>query len=144
MQHLILALALFFSSLIFAQTQDNTMQFEGKTVTVTVVNALNDNGTVKFAFYNEEGFTKRNPLFAKEAIIKNGVSSVTFKNIIEGTYAIVCFHDENKNDKLDFQENGIPKESYGASNNVMNFGPPEFESSKFEVSTKDLNLEIKF
>ncbi len=45
---------------------------------------------------------------------------------------------------MNFYENGIPKESYGTSNNVILMGPPNFESSKFEVSDKDLTLEIKF
>jgi uncharacterized protein (DUF2141 family) len=45
---------------------------------------------------------------------------------------------------MDFDENGMPKESYGLSNNMMTFGPPEFASSKFEVTKEDLNLEIKF
>lgn len=38
----------------------------------------------------------------------------------------------------------MPKESYGLSNNNLNFGPPEFESAKFEVNGNALILEIKF
>ena len=45
---------------------------------------------------------------------------------------------------MDFQENGMPLENYGVSNNVMNFGPPQFESSKFVVEKDPMNLEIKF
>jgi uncharacterized protein (DUF2141 family) len=140
MQHLILTIILLFSSAVLVHAQENK---EGKTVKVTVVNALNNEGTVNFAFYNEENF-RRQPLFAKSATIDNGKSTVTFINVPEGEYAILCFHDENKNGQMDFYENGMPKESYGSSNNVMNMGPPEFYSSKFQVTSIDLNLEIKF
>ena len=45
---------------------------------------------------------------------------------------------------MDFQPNGMPLENYGMSNNPMNFGPPEFDQAKFEVSDKDVTLEIRF
>lgn len=144
MQHLLIALAFVFSSAILAQTQENNQKIiDGKTVEVSVLNALNDNGTVAFAFYNKEGFMKA-PLFSKSSTILNGISSVIFENIPEGEYAIICFHDSNSNKKMDFQENGMPKESYGTSNNAMNFGPPQFDDSKFLVNNEDLILEIKF
>jgi len=144
MQHIIITIALFFSTLLFAQTKVNENNFEGNKITISVVNALNDNGNIHFAFHSETTFMKTAPLYAKSSTIENGICKVVFENVPEGEYAILCFHDENKNDRMDFQENGMPKESYGASNNVMNFGPPQFDSSKFQVLDKDLSLEIKF
>lgn len=143
MQHVILTIILLFSSIFLSQAQESSKNLDERNIKVTVVNALNDRGTVKFAFYTKESFRKK-PLFAKTADIKDGISSVNFKNIPKGEYAIVCFHDENENNRMDFYENGMPKESYGTSNNVMNMGPPDFESSKFEVNDKDLTFEIKF
>ena len=140
MQHFILTVILLFSLAVLVQAQENK---EKVTITVTVINALNDNGNVNFAFFDEEGF-RRQSLFAKSATIENGKSTVTFMNVPKGEYAILCFHDENKNGRMDFHENGMPKESYGSSNNVMNMGPPEFYSAKFQVASEDINLEIKF
>jgi uncharacterized protein (DUF2141 family) len=142
MQHLILALALLISSIIFAQTSTEKIE-NGISVNVSSVNALSDKGTVKFAFYNKENFMKQ-PVYSKSASVENGKSTVVFENVPKGIYAIICFHDENENSRMDFDENGMPIESYGLSNNNMNFGPPEFESSKFEVTEEDLTLEIKF
>jgi uncharacterized protein (DUF2141 family) len=142
MQQVILALALLISSMIFAQTATNKSE-EGISVTVSAVNALSDEGTVKFAFYDEENFMKQ-PIYAKSASVENGKSTVVFENVPQGNYAIICFHDENENNSMDFDENRMPIESYGLSNNKMNFGPPEFESSKFEVNSNALILEIKF
>lgn len=142
MQHLILALSLLISSMIFAQTTTNKLE-EGISVTASVVNALSDKGTVKFAFYNEENFMKQ-PIYAKSASVENGKSTVLFENVPQGIYAILCFQDANGNNRMDFEQNGMPKENYGASNNIMTYGPPEFDSSKFEVTDEDLTLEIKF
>lgn len=143
MQHFILALTLLLTTTIFAQTQQENPLVNGQTLKVSVINALSDNGTVAFALYNQETFMKT-PLFSKSAPVEQGVSSVIFESVPEGAYAIICFHDENGNGKMDFQENGMPKESFGTSNNALNFGPPQFENSKFEVKNEDLTLEIKF
>ena len=142
MQQVILALTLLITSMIFAQTTPNKLE-EGISVTVSVVNVLNNKGTVKFAFYNEENFMKQ-PIYAKSASVENGKSTVVFENVPQGSYAIICFHDENGNNSMDFDENRMPIESYGLSNNRLNFGPPEFETSKFEVKENPLSLEIKF
>lgn len=143
MQHLILGLALFFSSIVVGQSSKQTPINLGNSVKVSVINALSDKGTIEFAFYNEAGFLKE-PIFTESAIVEKGQSTVVFKNIPAGNYAVVCFHDENENNRMDFHENGMPKENYGSSNNPMNFGPPQFESSKFEVKNKNISLEIKF
>ena len=143
MQHLLIVLALFFSTAIMAQIKGDKNNGNNQTIQVSVVNALSDNGTVEFAFYNEEGFMKE-PLFTKSATVKNGISTVIFENIIEGEYAVICYHDENSNHQMDFQENGMPKENYGTSNNALNFGPPQFDNSKFEVKNEAITLEIKF
>ena len=45
---------------------------------------------------------------------------------------------------MDFKANGMPLEDYGASNNNMTFGPPNFEDAKFIVTDKNVSLEIKF
>ncbi|MBT8317020.1 MAG: DUF2141 domain-containing protein [Lutibacter sp.] len=143
MQHLILTIVLVFSVIFMSNAQEVTENNSENTITVTVPNVLNNNGKINFALFTQENFRKQ-PLFAKSSSIENGKSIVTFEKVPTGTYAIICFHDENNNDQMDFQENGMPKESYGTSNNPMNFGPPQFDSSKFQVADKDISLEIKF
>jgi uncharacterized protein (DUF2141 family) len=143
MQHLILTAALLFSTLIFSQESENTNVNNQYNISVSLVNALNDKGTVNFALFNKENF-RQQPLKAASSTIKEGVSTVVFENVAIGTYAIICYHDENENKRMDFQENGMPLENYGTSNNPLNFGPPQFDSSKFDVTDKDVTLEIKF
>ena len=112
-------------------------------ITATVVNVSSDQGKVSFALYDKETLMKA-PLQAKNAEIVNGKSTVVFENVAPGDYAVVCFHDKNDNDKMDFQDNGMPMEDYGVSNNVMSFGPPKYLDGKFTVADEDVNLEIKF
>lgn len=142
MQQVILTLVFLFSSILISKAQESESEQFG-TVKVSVVNALNDEGTIQFALFNKENF-RMQPLFAKSSTIKNGVSSVLFENIPLGEYAVISFHDENGNNKMDFELNGMPKESYGTSNNIFNVGPPQFENAKFIVSEEALSLEIKF
>ena len=114
-----------------------------RTITASVTNVTSDNGKVSFALYDKESFMKK-PLQAKSSKIVKGVSTVTFENVAPGEYSVICFHDKNDNDKMDFQPNGMPMEDYGTSNNVMTFGPPQYENSKFTVADKNVTLEIKF
>jgi len=121
----------------------NIITAQNKTITATVLNISSDKGIVKFALYNKTNFRLK-PLQSEIGNIENGETTITFKELAGGEYAIVCYHDKNSNDKMDFQPNGMPLEAYGASNNVMNFGPPKFDDAKFTVVDKNVSLEIKF
>ena len=121
----------------------NIITAQNKTITATVLNISSDKGIVKFALYNKTNFRLK-PLQSEIGNIENGKTTITFKELAGGEYAIVCYHDKNSNDKMDFQPNGMPLEAYGASNNVMNFGPPKFDDAKFTVVDKNVSLEIKF
>ena len=121
----------------------NIITAQNKTITATVLNISSDKGIVKFALYNKTNFRLK-PLQSEIGNIENGKTTITFKEVAGGEYAIVCYHDKNSNDKMDFQPNGMPLEAYGASNNVMNFGPPKFDNAKFTVVDKNVSLEIKF
>ena len=127
---------------ILSITNSITAQ-KNKTITATVVNATSDLGKVGFALYNKTTFMM-NPLQTINAKIVDGKSTVTFKGLEEGAYAIVCYHDKNDNDKMDFSANRMPLEDYGASNNYMDFAPPSYENAKFTLANKDIRLDIKF
>ena len=121
----------------------NIITAQNKIITATVLNISSDKGIVKFALFNKTNFRLK-PLQSEIGNIENGKTTITFKEVAGGEYAIVCYHDKNSNDKMDFQPNGMPLEAYGASNNVMNFGPPRFDDAKFTVVDKNVSLEIKF
>ncbi len=109
-------------------------QENNKTLRVNISGLDSDKGKVMVALFNRaEDFPKK-PMVRKAAIIKKNTASVSFENVEAGTYAIMCFHDENENHKLDFNGLGRPKERIAASNNAKErFGPPKFKNAKFLV-----------
>ena len=131
---LLVTTALFVSTTFTAQT---------KNIIVTIENISSDSGKVGYALYNKDNFMKK-PIMGMESKIENGKTTVTFENIVPGEYAITCFHDKNGNGKMDFAANGMPLEDYGASNNNMSFGPPNYDDAKFVVADKNVSLNIKF
>ncbi|RXG28503.1 DUF2141 domain-containing protein [Leeuwenhoekiella marinoflava] len=116
---------------------------EISSIKVTIENANSDDGTVGYTLYNKDNFMGM-PLKVANSEIKDGKTSVVFENIASGTYAILCYHDKNGNGKMDFETNGMPKESYGSSNNIMAMGPPQWEDCKFELKDEPISLNIRF
>ncbi|WBX70412.1 DUF2141 domain-containing protein [Tenacibaculum retecalamus] len=117
---------------------------QNKEIQVTVVNATSDLGKISYALYTKDNFRKK-PIKVASTIIKEGKSTVVFKDVPLGEYAVICFHDKNNNGKMDFKPNGMPLEDYGSSNNVINpYEPPQYEQSKFTVADKNVSLKIKF
>lgn len=117
---------------------------QNSTITATVTNATTDEGKISYALYTKDNFRKK-PVLAKSSKIIKGESTVVFENVPEGEYAIICFHDKNNNNKMDFEPSGMPIEDYGVSTNNMNrFGPPQYDQIKFLVDDKNVSLEIKF
>ncbi|GLB51623.1 hypothetical protein NBRC110019_06620 [Neptunitalea chrysea] len=139
MKSLVTLLLFVFTSVVsYSQSTDTA------TITAKVANVTNNNGKVIFGLHTAETFLKSKGVQTVIATIENGVAKASFENVAPGTYAILVLHDENENMKMDYTVNGIPKESYGCSNNPMPFGPPQFNGSKFEVSGEDKTLEIRF
>lgn len=89
-------------------------------------------------------FMKAKDIQGIKSEIKDGKITATFTNVPSGTYAIMALHDANNNERMDFDPNGMPTESYGMSNNPMSYGPPQFSEAKFEVANTDLEISIRF
>lgn len=139
MKNLILSITFVFTSLI-SFSQEET----GVSITVTINNVPNNEGVVALALHNKNTFMKAAPIQAKTSKIEDNKIVLTFENVTPGEYAVLGNHDANNNGKMDFRENGMPIESYGASNNIMNFGPPQFSDAKFTVADKKVELNIRF
>jgi len=136
---LILALVLsIFTTLTFAQEN------KGQTITVTIDNVKNNKGNVLLGLHDSKTFMRTDALQNAKSKIENNKITVTFTNVKPGEYAIMAVHDENENNRMDYETNGMPKESYGMSNNTMSFGPPQFADAKFKVTDSNLELNIRF
>ncbi|NND89104.1 MAG: DUF2141 domain-containing protein [Flavobacteriaceae bacterium] len=140
MKTVLLALALAVST-YFSNAQEAERAHQGTSITINVP-VQSSEGHVVYGLYNEANFMQQ-PLLGLTGEIEDGQSTVTFQDVAPGTYAVVLFHDKNKNNQMDFEPNGMPKEMYGVSNNVMSFGPPQWSEAKFEVADTPLVLEIR-
>lgn len=125
---------------IFGYSQDKS---ETLTITVKVDNPLNDNGHVLIGLHTVDTFMKGQGVQNAKEKVKDGKVIVTFENVTPGDYAIMVLHDENDNQRMDLEANGMPKESYGMSNNPMLYGPPTFTDAKFEL-TESKEIVIRF
>lgn len=135
-----------FALVVVFQSSINTAEIkstEKSSITVVVPNVTSNKGTVNYALYTEEGFMVA-PVQTQVSSVVNKKSTVIFKDVKPGEYAIICFHDANGNKKMDFDEGRMPLEDYGVSNNPMSYGPPQYDVAKFVVSDKDVTLEIRF
>lgn len=135
-----------FAFVVVFQTSMHTSKskvIEKRTITVTVPNVTSDTGTVNYALYTKDGFMAT-PVQSQSSRIKGKKSTVVFTDVIPGEYAVICFHDANSNEKMDFEANGMPLEDYGISNNPVTYGPPEYDTAKFVVTDKNVTLEIRF
>lgn len=135
MKSIYVIIALAISSLFYGQNKT--------TITVTVNNVSSDTGKVYFGLHTEDTFMKAKAIQSQSSTIKDGKVTIVFKDVAPGTYAVICFHDLNENEKMDFETNGMPKEAYGTSNNIMSYGPPQWDDSKFTTTTQDISLEIR-
>ena len=139
MKTVTLALSFFFVSII-AMAQEKT----GIDITITIDNITSDEGKVLAGLHSKDTFMKGQGLQNLQSDIANGKVTLTFTNVAPGEYAIMAMHDTNNNNRMDYQSNGMPKESYGMSGNDMAMGPPTFNSAKFSVGDANLEMNIRF
>jgi uncharacterized protein (DUF2141 family) len=63
---------------------------------------------------------------------------VIFSNLEPGRYALIVFHDENANGRLDKNFFGVPTEPYGFSNDAQGFlGAPSFDDAAILLGAHD-------
>lgn len=139
MKTIAIIFAIIISSLFsFAQEKTN------HNITITVDNVKNDTGKVILTLHSENTFLVADGIQNIETIIKDGKIKATFKDIPQGSYAILILHDENENKKMDFNTNRMPIEDYALSNNPLSYGPPQYSDAKFEVLNEALEMHIRF
>lgn len=64
---------------------------------------------------------------------REGELRLRFEGLAPGRYAVMVYHDENANEKLDLRFGMLPIEGYGLSRNPKVIGPPKFEDSALEL-----------
>ena len=115
-------------------------------ITVRVEGVEGSAGLLRISlFRSAEGFPERSELAARTASLEpSGPSAdVLFDDLTAGDWAVAVLHDENRNEKLDRNFLGIPKEGVGASNDAVRFGLPKFERARVAVPPEGATVVVK-
>lgn len=111
-------------------------------VTVKVNGVDNSNGNIGVAAYTKDNFRHWNKATAAKLIPATaGTTSITL-DLPDGTYAFAVIHDENANHDVDMDEQGVPTEPTGFSNNPVLKAFPTFEQVSTTVKD-DKVIEIQ-
>ncbi len=70
--------------------------------------------------------------------VSSGGKPYVLKDLPPGTCALLVYHDENENSRLDRNFIGIPKEPVGFSNDYRPKGPPRFQSAAFSITNESV------
>lgn len=77
--------------------------------------------------------------------IEGGRAVFTFTDLAPGKYAVVVFHDQNKNGEIDHNAIGLPGEPLGFSNGFslgLTSGMPTFDKLSFSYTGGPLSIEL--
>lgn len=75
--------------------------------------------------------------------IKEGACCFLLEGLAPGSYAVMVYHDENGNGKLDTNALGMPKEGVGTSNNHQ--GIPSFKKCCFSLEhSTSISIEMVY
>ena len=142
---IITLLAFALSLTLYSFTKPNAETFS---LIIDVKNLRNEKGVVQFALYNKDGSIPDEDYEDYYKILKgeiiNGSSTISFKNIPTGKYAVNILHDENKNGKID-KGFILPIEGIGFSNfqSIGLTNRPNFSKASFELKeNKTINIKV--
>jgi uncharacterized protein (DUF2141 family) len=111
---------------------------------VTITGIRPGAGSIRVALYHDpRSFRHESQAVAVLSAPALQISAkVAFQGIPPGRYAVLAYHDENDNRKLDLTMGMFPREGWGLSNNPHIFGPPRFEPSAFDVAEPYTNIAV--
>lgn len=101
-------------------------------VTVRVIGAANDNGSVKIVIYDSASAfdNPSNALISEAVLIQNGEAIWKIPVKLPDRFSISAFHDENNDSELNRNRLDVPTERYGYSGNVRSAtGVPSYKEA---------------
>ena len=108
-----------------------------------IENVTSNQGKILLSIHSKENFISSETVASKEKVATQGEMQFQFSELPKGIYAIMLLHDENGNYRMDFSENGHPKEAYATSGIKNLYGPPNFKDSSIAF-VKDTLVRLRF
>ena len=114
------------------------------TLHVTVEGIRNDSQPVRVLLFNTpDSFPDEEQSFKVQTTrATQGTAVVEFADLNPGPYAIMAYHDENEDNRLNRVLGMWPSEGYGLSLNPLIMGPPPFQEAAFELPAHGLSVTI--
>jgi len=93
-------------------------------------------GVLRLAVYNDEAYwmSDTDMVRGRLGFIQSESQTFEIHGLPAGMYAIAVYQDVDSDNKLDRWFGIVPKEPYGFSNNVGQYGPVSFDKAAFELS----------
>lgn len=113
-------------------------------LTVTVSGVHDGKEAVRIALYADAD-SFRHEAKARQVLsvpAAAGAVNAVFHDLPDGRYAVLAYHDENGNGKLDMTLGMFPDEGWGLSNDPTVIGPPRFEASAFPVTGAETTVTV--
>lgn len=112
-------------------------------ITVEIDNIKTTTGQVIISAYTSEKEYTDNPKYFyrfDKKNMQNGKLKCVIKDLQPGKYTFTLLDDSNKNDKMDYNFVGLPKEGYGFSNNLKPSikGAPNYNDCLVNISNSAL------
>lgn len=123
-------------------TPSRPVEPTGSTLTVEINGIRNVKGNVCLSMFNSpQGYpdSASQAVLAKCFTVVSRSFEIRIEGVADGTYGIAMWHDENRDEKLNYNFLGIPKEGLAFSENGKPRitppppGPPSFSSISFEI-----------
>jgi uncharacterized protein (DUF2141 family) len=101
-------------------------------------------GNLRVSLYRDPETFRKEDRALKVIVVPatKGESRVTFDSIEPGKYALMAYHDENGDGKLNLRLGMFPTEGYALSNNPKVMGPPKFADSAFDVAAPETSSSL--
>ena len=106
--HILIILNFLFSNLIFSQEETTKFYITELRGDISLEMEINNLESNKGPIYIRILDENENPVIVGTSPVINYSSEISFDSIFPGKYAIQFFHDENENQKMDFNLIGIP------------------------------------
>ena len=135
---ILIILNFLYLNVIFSQDENSKFYITDLRGNISLEIKINNLQSNKGPLYIRILDENEDPVIVGTSSVINYSAKISFDSISPGKYAIQFFHDENENQKMDFNLIGIPKEKFGSSNNVKPLlGPPKFEKMLINLNENE-------
>lgn len=120
-------------------------QADESRLVVNLLGVRDATGNLRASLYREpDTFRKEDKAVQVVSLpAAKGDAKLVFPGLPPGRYAVMAYHDDNLDQKLNLRFGMFPTEGYGLSNNPKVMGPPKFADSAFDLTGPETAINIK-